>query len=125
MNGNQPNKHTELVPNDDLVEVGSLIRKWRENINMTQLELSEKAGLGEKTISRLELGKNMKLMTFFTLAEALSVSPNELSPARFSECAKDTEIDLLKIKLHSLNSKQKAMVLGIMHSIIDNIIQYN
>ena len=125
MNGNQPNKHTKLVPNDDLVEVGSLIRKWRENTKMTQLELSEKAGLGEKTISRLELGKNMKLMTFFTLAEALSVSPNELSPARFSECGKNTEIDRLKIKFHSLNSKQKAMALGIMHSIIDIIIQYN
>lgn len=52
MNGKQSNKHTELRSNDDLVEVGSLIRKWREHNNMTQLELSEKAGLGEKTISR-------------------------------------------------------------------------
>lgn len=109
----------------DLIEVGNLIRKQRESRGLTQFELASLAGIGEKTISRLELGKNMKLMTFFTLADALSISPNELSPSRFSESAKDTEVDLLKNKFLSLSSNQKAMVLGIMHSIIDNVIQYN
>jgi len=109
----------------DLIEVGNLIRKQRELHKLTQFELAALAGIGEKTISRLELGKNMKLMTFFTLADALGVSPNELSPSRFSESEKDAKIDLLKNKFLSLSGKQKTMVLGMMLSIIDNVIQYN
>ena len=65
----------------EIVEVGNLIRKQRELRKLTQFDLAALAGVGEKTISRLELGKNMKIQTFFTLAKALGVTPNDISPA--------------------------------------------
>lgn len=115
MNDNQQRKTTKFVPPDDLIEVGSLIRKWRENIDMTQLELSEKAGLGEKTISRLEMGKsNMRIDTFFALADALGITPNDIAPARFASLRKDYRFSDLGSKYNHLSEKQKQYIYAAM-----------
>ena len=108
-----------------LVEAGDLIRQKREELNLTQFELAELAGIGEKTVSRLELGKNMKLMTFFTLAEALGVTPNDISPSRFVKRDEYVKFDQLKEKFTLLNDKQKNMVCSMMNSIIDNVMKYS
>lgn len=112
---NNPEISTELI------EVGNLIRKQRELRQLTQFELAALAGIGEKTISRLELGKNMKILTFFTLAKALGVTPNDISPAHIT----NAEGTLLAQKFAALTEMQKKMVYQILSSVIDSIISYS
>jgi transcriptional regulator with XRE-family HTH domain len=114
------------MPTDDLVEVGNLIRKWRENINMTQIELSERAGLGEKTISRLEMGKsNMRIDTFFTLAEALDITLNDISPARLTSKRKNRRFSDLETKFNHLSEKQKQLVYDTIVSLMKGLENLN
>ena len=111
----------DLEGSSELIEVGNLIRKQRELREMTQFELAALAGIGEKTISRLELGKNMKILTFFTLAKALGVTPNDISPAYFT----NAEGTPLVQKFAALTEMQKKMVYQILSSVIDSIISYS
>lgn len=108
----------DLEGSSELIEVGNLIRQQRELRQLTQFELAALAGIGEKTISRLELGKNMKILTFFTLAKALGVTPNDISPAHITK----SEDTLLAQKFATLTEMQKKMVYQILSSIIDSII---
>ena len=102
----------------EIVEVGNLIRKQRELRKLTQFDLAALAGVGEKTISRLELGKNMKIQTFFTLAKALGVTPNDISPAYF---ANNEDAHLVQ-KFATLTEIQKKRVYQILYAVIDSVI---
>ena len=73
----------------DLAEVGGRIRAIREGRGMTLKDFAEviPADAGErknpKVLSRYELGsRQMRVTTFFSFAEALHVTPNDISPAR-------------------------------------------
>ena len=106
----------------DLIEVGNNIRKARESLNLTQYELAEIAGFGEKTISKLELGKNMRIMTFFALAEVLGITPNELSPSRLLKGCTNADQQLPVDKLALLSDVQKKLVFKIIVAAIDGIL---
>lgn len=122
MNGKQTRQATKFAPTDDLIEVGSLIRKWRENIGMTQLELSEKAGLGEKTISRLEIGKsNMRIDTLFTLADALGITPNDMAPSRFVSLKKDSLFADLMSRVHLLDEEKRRLVFDVILLLVNGL----
>lgn len=116
---------TTNVYDSDIMEVGDLLRQQREKRNITQCELAEKSGLGEKSISRLELGANMKLSTFFMLADALGVTPNDISPKRLLANGQNPEFRKIEGKYLSLTDKQKAMACAMMESIIDHISEYS
>ena len=114
------------VYNPDFIEVGDLIRKCRENASMTQADLSEKAGFGEKTLSRLEMGKsNMRIDTFFTLANALGVTPNDISPSRLTLKRKDRRFTDLETKFNHLSEKQKKVVYDTMFSLMNGLEKLN
>ena len=117
---------TTDVYSNDLIEVGDLIRQQREKLGKTQFELAEMSGLGEKSISRHELGiGSMKLATFFMLADALHVSPVDLSPRRFLSSENNSDFKIIERKLSQLNGSQKALAVAMIHSIIDNISQHS
>jgi len=62
--------------------VGSKIREYRKNKNMTQKELGEKIGVKHNTISDYEKGKiSPEQDMLFALAGALEVSINDFFPA--------------------------------------------
>ena len=114
------------VYNPDFIEVGDLIRKCRENACMTQADLSEKAGFGEKTLSRLEMGKsNMRIDTFFTLADALGVTPNDIAPSRLTSKKKDRRFTDLETKFNHLNEKQKQLVYDTMAHLMNGLENLN
>lgn len=114
MSTNYSNTMTHNVE-ADLMEVGDLIRQMRESKKMTQLELSEKAGLGEKTLSRLETGKsNMRLDTFFALVDVLGISPNDISPPRLTDRRKDCRFFDLESEYNLLSEVRKQFFLEIM-----------
>lgn len=58
---------------------GSIIKKLRENKNMTQVVLAEKLNISDKTVSKWETGKGYPDITLLEpLAESLGVSVVEL-----------------------------------------------
>jgi transcriptional regulator with XRE-family HTH domain len=58
--------------------LSSYLREIRINENLTQLELSQQGNLHRNTILRAENAKNLTILSFFELADALDISPNEL-----------------------------------------------
>lgn len=62
------------------IEIGKKIRAKRKKLNLTQLELAEKVGLTESSISRYESGKiaTMPTSTITKICSALNLEPSEL-----------------------------------------------
>jgi transcriptional regulator with XRE-family HTH domain len=59
--------------------VGNNIKKYRKNLNISQEELAEKAGLHRTYIGGIERGeRNITLDSLQVIAAALNVSPVEL-----------------------------------------------
>lgn len=66
---------------DDLRESGRLLRNMRIKRDFSQLELSDKSGVAQATISALEKGLRSALpRTWQRLAEALRCNPEEIHP---------------------------------------------
>jgi transcriptional regulator with XRE-family HTH domain len=61
-------------------EIGMKIKEKRKTLNLTQLELAEKIGLTESSISRYESGKiaTMPTSTVNKICEVLNIKPSEL-----------------------------------------------
>lgn len=67
----------------DKHEVGQNVAKARDRMDMTQADLARKIGADATKISKIERGnRNIHMSTFFALAAALRVTPNELGPHR-------------------------------------------
>lgn len=122
MKNNKPEKASNPTQPVDLIAVGDLIRTHRERIGMTQFELSEKAKVGEKTITRLELGKSsMRIDTFFTLAAALSVTPNDISPACYTSFDKDSRFIDFQNRYNLLCEREKQFIYDVTISLMEGL----
>lgn len=61
--------------------VGEQIRKRREQLEMTQEELAQKAGIPQSHVSRLECGQHAPThVTIKKIAKALDTQPSQLDP---------------------------------------------
>lgn len=78
----------------------SKLFEYREKLNYTQDELSEKSGISVRTIQRIEAGANLKGHTLKAIATALDVNPSELN----STTEKDIQYNYPLIKLINLSS---------------------
>ena len=59
--------------------VGSIFRKRRKEMRMTQTQLGDKIGMPFSTLAGYERGiRGMSLETYFVLCEALQLDPNEV-----------------------------------------------
>lgn len=61
-------------------EIGEKIKSKRKSLNLTQLELAERIGLTESSISRYESGKiaTMPTSTVNKICSVLGIAPSEL-----------------------------------------------
>lgn len=61
-------------------EVGERVRLFRTKRGLTQTQLAAMAGVGERTVVRIESGSNieMSLASLFSIAWALELQPVEL-----------------------------------------------
>lgn len=61
-------------------EIGQKIKQKRKSLNLTQLQLAEKVGLTESSISRYESGKiaTMPTSTVNKICSVLNIKPSEL-----------------------------------------------
>lgn len=66
--------------NLDYIEIGKKIKEKRKSLSLTQLELAEKVGLTESSISRYESGKiaTMPTSTINKICSVLNIEPGEL-----------------------------------------------
>jgi DNA-binding XRE family transcriptional regulator len=63
-----------------LLEDVSLIRAWREYLNLTQQELAERAGISQPALARIEkTDAKPRVSTLIKLAAALDISIDQLS----------------------------------------------
>lgn len=58
--------------------IATYLRELRFNEGLTQLELSQTMNLHRNTVIRAENSKNLTLLSFFELADALDIKPKEL-----------------------------------------------
>lgn len=78
----------------------SKLKKIRENLNLTQEEVSEKSGVSARTIQRIEAGIQPKGQTLKLLAKALEINPKDLLDNK----KEVIEPDLTFVKLVNLSS---------------------
>ena len=65
--------------NDQLMEIGARIARFRRQKNLSQEELAEQVFITPTQLSRIERGQvNCKLMTLLSLGRSLEVSTDEL-----------------------------------------------
>ena len=56
-----------------LAEIGDRVAKLRLSRNITQADLAAEAGLAEKTVKRLEAGRNVSLETILRVLEVFNL----------------------------------------------------
>ena len=101
--------------------IGKRIKIRREQLHMTQMELAEIADLSVPYISYIETGKKkLSLGTLINIANALSISPNELLMDHLSIISEGTESDVF-ISLMDCTDKEKQFILDILTSIKSTI----
>jgi len=61
-----------------LGSIAGLIREYRINNGYTQMELAESLNLHRNTLSRVERGANLNLLTLIELCETLELDMSEL-----------------------------------------------
>lgn len=76
----------------DSYEIGPVIRRMRKERNMTLEVLSEKTGLSESTLNKIEIGnRNMSIQTLYALMTAFDCDANSIL---LSEYQKKSSVDV-------------------------------
>lgn len=66
----------ELTSQAVLIKLSELFRKYRIDMNLSQVELSEKAGISLRSITNFENGSDIKLSNFIKILKALGLADN-------------------------------------------------
>ena len=83
VNSSEKNVDSDILFPNDVVKANargaSLIKAWREHFNLTQKELSEKAGMIQSALARLENNnKTPRRSTLQKIADALGINVEQL-----------------------------------------------
>lgn len=99
--------------------IGLIVKNKRDELGLTQEELSAQLDIDQSNLSNIENGKNFpSFTTFCTLAETLNIEPNEfLGFLKFDKNSKET-IDIeIQEYLKPLSQELKAHILEILKKI--------
>lgn len=78
----------------------SQLLRYREKLNLTQEQLSEKANISVRTIQRIEAGQEIKGHTLEALSNALEISKKKLQ----TNNSEQKEVNIFWLKLINLSS---------------------
>lgn len=104
----------------DRIEVGRNISRYRREKDLSQDDFSQQVDhdANGNTISRIENGRsNFRIDMLFSMAEVLSVTPNELCPRRF---IKGTPLEFYG----NLTERDRRVVGDVILSLISNKITH-
>ena len=100
--------------------IGQRIRIIRKEKNLSQQNLSEKAGVGIDYISNLETkGSNIKIDTLEKIITALNITPSELFESRISP--KNPHLELLADQLAQLPQRSQEQLLEAFQLLIKTV----
>ncbi len=74
--------------------------RYREKLNLTQEQLSQKANISVRTIQRIEAGKELKGHTLEALSQALGIDKEKL----LTDNPEEKEVNIFLVKLINLSS---------------------
>ena len=77
----------EVLEGIQAYKMGEALRTERERQSMTQRELSEKAGVGERTVSKVENGQGSSLKSLSRIFRALGITDGFLDLGRLGRVA--------------------------------------
>ena len=112
--------------NMDLVQIGKFIQECRKSKNLTQVQLAQKIGVSEKTISKWECGNGFPDTTLMLpLCKVLDITANELLSGKLllseNEYKKIAEQNIIALKSQQEKSNKHLLtlefVVGYMSSI--------
>lgn len=110
---------SQVSKSENLREVGSKIRYYREKKKMSQLELAEAIGVTQNTIYLIETAQSeMKLGKLFSIAEVLDVTPDKL----LSSEAKTTSNKLFEMEYcwKQLNETDQMLMMSLMKRMVQH-----
>ena len=91
----------------NLLKTGKFIQEQRKNKNLTQVQLAQKIGVSEKTISKWECGNGFPdTSLMLPLCKALDVSANELLSGKLLPSEKEYK-DIAEEHIIMLRSQQE------------------
>ena len=98
---------------------GKLLKHYREDLRFTQAEISEKLGISEKYVSRIENGTGgISKETLIKYINILEVTPNRMFKSFVTSPKVQTEIELCE-KISGLSTKKQKAALEIIKLLKD------
>ena len=95
----------------DYRQIGKRIAKRRDVLDMTQVELAEKAGLSATYTGNVERGAKCSIETLMKICAALDVTPDYLLLGVDKEYRSDS-LDDIKDALFRCDRRKKAVIKG-------------
>lgn len=77
----------EVEASVEAYKMGEALRTERERQNLTQRQLSEKAGIGESTLAKAENGRGISMVTLSRIFHALGITDAFMDLGRLGRVA--------------------------------------
>lgn len=107
----EPNKNSKIIYRDTN-DIGPGITKIRKEKHLTQIQLAERAGIDQSSLSRIELQqKGLRLETLNNIAKAMSVTMQDIQDAADNLTPTVRE---LRSRVSTLTDEQADEILRIM-----------
>ena len=114
---------SRAIDSSDIRELGERVRETRKRLGMTQAQLAEKADMANNTVSRIEGSQiNLSAENLFDLADALGVTPNDLSPSRFRTNRDITTTSVLSEKYSKLTEENRELFISAVQAMVDGLL---
>lgn len=105
-----------LILEKDLI--GKNLYKYRKKAGLTQIEVSEKANLSDKTYADIERGTaNMRVDTLIKICKVLNITPNDILYKKDLNSNDDT--NTLISKIESCSEKDREFILNTLSSFLN------
>lgn len=110
------------VISQELMELGSRIRRRRTELGLSQEELAERAGISANTVSRIEGGQMaMSVETFRKLVEILIVEADYLLDTENVLPEEKLRIQKMVLGIYQLREKEQKIVMDILKVFIEKL----
>lgn len=111
----------KVIESPDFIEVGEKIREYRRALGLSQSQLGDRTNLSNNTVSRIESAQVMlSAENLFLMAEALGVTPNDISPSRLQR--KKPSLSPLDEKFCKLTPEKQRLVMSSISAMIDGFL---
>ena len=108
-----------------LASLNDQVSGWRRARGLTQAELESRAGLAHNALSRIETGQvSPRLASLEKIARALDLTTEELQfrePPLDVAGDQDPLIEVLAVRLTSLDADRRKAVLAAFHTLLDQM----